>query len=171
MALETFAMNALTYACSAEDADAIRPSDRYYLSDEYKMEVLSSMSVHQLIETILINPTVHLAPSYRDTGLTATYSFMPLSNLVYTRDQQITTAKGIVMGRLRSPQRGLEVQLMKFCFEKLGFQVVGEVPEPGFLEGGDFVPHSQDLAFIGIGLRSNMEAVSCLMNNDWLGYR
>ena len=91
------------------------------------------MSVHQLIETILINPTVHLAPSYRDTGLTATYSFMPLSNLVYTRDQQITTAKGIVMGRLRSPQRGLEVQLMKFCFDKLGFQVVGEVEEPGFL--------------------------------------
>jgi arginine deiminase len=171
MALEKFAMNALTYACSEEDVDAVRPSDRYYLTDEYKMEVLSSMSVHQLIETILINPTVHLAPSYRDTGLTATYSFMPLSNLVYTRDQQITTAKGIVMGRLRSPQRGLEVQLMKFCFEKLGFQVVGEVEEPGFLEGGDFVPHSGDLAFIGIGLRSNMEAVSCLMSHDWLGYR
>jgi len=39
------------------------------------------------------------------------------------------------------------------------------------LEGGDFVPHSRDLAFIGIGLRSNMEAVTCLMDNDWLGYR
>lgn len=120
---------------------------RYYLSDEYKMEVLSSMSVHQLIETILINPTVHLAPSYRDTGLTATYSFMPLANLVYTRDQQITTAKGIVMGRLRSPQRGLEVSLMKFCFEKLGFDVLGEVPEPGFLEGNVF----ED--FVGLGFR------------------
>ena len=53
-------------------------------------------------------------------GLNATYSFEPLSNLVYTRDQQITTCKGIVMGRLRSPQRNLEVSLMKFCLQKLG---------------------------------------------------
>jgi hypothetical protein len=51
-------------------------------------EVLEHMSIAQLIDTILINPTVHLAPSYRDTGLSATYTFKPLSNLVYTRDQQ-----------------------------------------------------------------------------------
>ena len=199
------------------------------------------MSVPQLIDTILINPTVNISPSYRDTGaapgwpwrqeavsprlplcrgtrhsllprlpaalpslmphppplpagLNATYSFQPLSNLVYTRDQQvaawggwglwglwggscgcvdgalgcgwwaaltavhhaalpggpgerpveaashpaclpapdphpptpttappqITTCRGIVMGRLRSPQRNLEVSLMKFCLRKLG---------------------------------------------------
>ncbi len=36
---------------------------------------------------------VHLTPSYRDTGLFASYTFEPLSNLVYTRDQQITTCK------------------------------------------------------------------------------
>lgn len=53
-------------------------------------------------------------------GLNATYSFQPLSNLVYTRDQQITTCRGIVMGRLRSPQRNLEVSLMRFCLQKLG---------------------------------------------------
>ena len=62
--------------------------DRFYLSDEYKREVLEHMSIAQLIDTILINPTVHMAPSYRDTGLSATYTFQPLSNLVYTRDQQ-----------------------------------------------------------------------------------
>lgn len=58
--------------------------------------------------------------------------------LQYTRDQQITTAKGIVMGRLRSLQRQNEVEVMQFCFEKLGLNVVGLVEEPGFLEGGDF---------------------------------
>ena len=47
------------------------------------------MSIHQLIDTILINPTVHVSPSYRDTGLSASYTFKPLSNLVYTRDQQV----------------------------------------------------------------------------------
>jgi hypothetical protein len=63
---------------------------------------------------------VHITPSYRDTGLSATYTFEPLSNLVYTRDQQITTCKGIVMGRLRSQQRQREVHVMNFCIEKLG---------------------------------------------------
>ncbi len=52
-------------------------------------EVLEHMSIAQLIDTILINPTVHISPSYRDTGLHATYTFKPLSNLVYTRDQQV----------------------------------------------------------------------------------
>lgn len=94
--------------------------DRYYLSDEYKLEVLEHMSIPQLIESIMTNPTVHISPSYRDTGLSASYTFQPLSNLVYTRDQQITTANGIVMGRLRSSQRQLEVDLMRFCFQKLG---------------------------------------------------
>ena len=87
------------------------------------MEVLEHMSIAQLIETLLINPKVKISPSYRDTGLSATYTFQPLSNLVYTRDQQVTTAKGIVMGRLRSTQRQLEVDLMRFCFRKLGIIV------------------------------------------------
>lgn len=56
----------------------------------------------------------------RDTGFTASYSFEPLSNLVYTRDQQITTGKGVVMARLRSLQRQREVALMEYCFRKLG---------------------------------------------------
>ena len=59
------------------------------MSKEYKKEVLEHMSIHQLIDTILINPTVHISPSYRDTGLSASYTFKPLSNLVYTRDQQV----------------------------------------------------------------------------------
>lgn len=99
--------------------------DRFYLTEEYKREVLEHMSIAQLIETIMINPTVHISPSYRDTGLSASYTFQPLSNLVYTRDQQITTPNGIIMGRLRSSQRQLEVDLMHYCFNKLGEVHVG----------------------------------------------
>ena len=94
--------------------------DRGYLGDDYKRAVLEHMSIEQLTDTLMINPTVHLSPSYRDTGLSASYTFQPLSNLVYTRDQQITGCKGIVMCRLRSQQRQLESDLMRFCFAKLG---------------------------------------------------
>ena len=63
------AAQALTYrlaeGTTLEDLDA---QDRYYLSDEYKRKVLEHMSVPQLIDTILINPTVNIEPSYRDTG-------------------------------------------------------------------------------------------------------
>lgn len=29
---------------------------------------------------------------------------------------------------------------MRFCFNKLGLPIVGEITEGGFLEGGDFFP-------------------------------
>ena len=119
--LEEMAMTALTYSLDeGVDLSELREQDQQYLSDKYKRDVLQHMSILQLIDSIMINPTVHISPSYRDTGLSASYTFQPLSNLVYTRDQQITTCKGIVMGRLRSSQRQLEVEVMKFCFRKLG---------------------------------------------------
>lgn len=168
--LEELAMKALSYRLApGTDPATVSAEDAFYLSDAYKRRVLEHMSIAQLIDTLLINPTVDLKPSGRDTGLTASYEFQPLSNLVYTRDQQVTTAGGVVMGRLRSPQRALEVDLMAFCFHKLGLPVLGGIAAPGFLEGGDFFPAGRDLALLGIGLRSNQDAAAQLMANDWLG--
>jgi arginine deiminase len=47
--------------------------------------------------------------------------------------------------------------------------VVGKIEDDGFLEGGDFFPCGQDLAMVGIGLRSNIEACRQLMDKDLLG--
>ena len=201
-----------------------------YLGDDYKRAVLEHMSIEQLTDTLMINPTVHLAPSYRDTGLSASYTFQPLSNLVYTRDQQITGCKGIVMCRLRSQQRQLESDLMRFCFAKLGApRPAGQqrlpgrpavdgwacaracIPlpaEPACMQGCQWWARSgsratwkeatssrpgrqgataravlpggvhpadsvrlQDLALVGVGLRSNFEACQQLMDEDLLGVR
>lgn len=78
-------------------------------------------------------------------GLQAQYTFAPMANLIYTRDQQITTGRGIVIGRLRSSQRQRECNLMRLCFKKLGMPVVGEIEAPGYLEGGDFFPAGPEL--------------------------
>eukprot|EP00882_Tetradesmus_deserticola_P013240 GHRQ01014040.1.p1 GENE.GHRQ01014040.1~~GHRQ01014040.1.p1 ORF type:complete len:341 (+),score=165.52 GHRQ01014040.1:150-1025(+) len=170
--LEDLAAGTLTYRLADGHKESeLAETDRHYISDAYKREVVSAMSTRQLIEICLINPTVTLLPSYRDTGLTASYTFEPLSNLVYTRDQQVTTCKGIVMGRLRSSQRQKEVELMSYCFKKLGLPIAGRIAEPGFLEGGDFFPLGQDLALVGVGLRSNVEACQQLMDADLLGTR
>ena len=89
--------------------------------------------------------------------------------MVFTRDQQITTAKGVVMASLRSRQRMREIDIMRFCFRKLGIPVVGEVELPGYLEGGDFFPAGKDLCLVGVGLRSNETAVHQLMKKKLFG--
>ncbi|KAL6748381.1 hypothetical protein V8C86DRAFT_2879369 [Haematococcus lacustris] len=170
--LEDLTFSALDYEMApGYKVEDLAPEDRCFLSDAYKREVVEKMSVSQMVDTIMVQPTVHITPSHRDTGLFATYTFEPLSNLVYTRDQQITSCKGLVMGRLRSAQRQREVTIMRFCLTKLGLPLAGEIREPGFLEGGDFFPVSRDLAMLGIGLRSNFAACQQLMDEDLLGTR
>lgn len=122
-----------------EQGGPLSNDEKYCISPEYKKQVLKAMSSDQLVDIALTNPTVTLIPSYRDTGFTATYEFKPLTNIVFTRDQQITTRRGIVMGRLRSAQRAAENKLMKFCWMKLGLPVIGSIKEPGYLEGRNFL--------------------------------
>mmetsp|Transcript_38930 Transcript_38930/g.110193 ORF Transcript_38930/g.110193 Transcript_38930/m.110193 type:complete len:362 (-) Transcript_38930:174-1259(-) len=174
--LEDLCMKSLEYKLDSGTVkqtpiEVLNKEDLYYLSDEYKRHIVESMSLTQLIDTILTRPIVHIAYSGRDTGMTASYSFRPLSNLIYTRDQQITTCKGVVMARLRSVQRQNEVDLMKTVLTKIGLDVISEIDEPGFLEGGDFFAAGRDLALLGVGLRSNLEAAKQLMDRDLLGTR
>lgn len=164
--LEDLAMGFLTYQGDAGPGDKTPTSRgkleenlKEHVSDSYKRLVLENMSADQLIDVILTKPTVTVKPSYRDTGFTASYEFEPLTNLIFTRDQQITTAKGVVMASLRSSQRQHEIKVMRFCFQKLGITVLGQVDPPGYLEGGDFFPAGEDLCFVGVGLRSNELAV------------
>ena len=99
-------MRALSYTVApGSTTEEFDEADRAYLSDDYKRRVLEHMSINQLIDTILINPTVQLSPSRRDTGFTATYSFQPLSNLVYTRDQQVRFFFFLFFFRLRGGRK------------------------------------------------------------------
>ncbi|KAA8500005.1 Arginine deiminase [Porphyridium purpureum] len=169
--LEEMAARCLTYELDRTSSYGMATDEKvlHYVGEEYKRHVIEEMSDGQLVNIIMTNPTVTLRESYRDTGFTARYSFDPLSNINFTRDQQITTRKGIVMGRLRSEQRRKEVDVLEFCHRKLGLEVIGRIPEPGFLEGGDFFPVGEHLCLIGVGPRSNLGACEYMMKNDLLG--
>lgn len=178
MALETLAFSCLKYTfCNDSTSTAIQApvqqattkAEKYYVSDAYKRMVIEEMGEQQLVDIIFTNPTVTISPSPRDTGFQASYQFDPLSNIIFVRDQQITTRKGIVMARLGSPQREREVDIMQFCFKKLGLNIIGRIPPPGHLEGGDFFPAGDKLSFIGIGPRSNQTAVEYLLKEDFIG--
>jgi arginine deiminase len=128
--LEELAMGSMTYvlaktASGAADDD-LTSTERQLLSPEYKKSCIEKMDVEQLVEVVLTRPTIVLEKADKDTELlVVNYSYEPLVNLLFCRDQQITTAKGVIMGRPRSRIRQQEVEVMEFCFNKLGVPVIG----------------------------------------------
>ncbi len=102
------------------------------------------------------------------TGFSAEYSEAPLMNLYFCRDQLLTTAKGIVVNKLNSPQRANESRVLKFVLKKLGIEPVYEVTGDGRVEGGDYFS-AGDVALIGQGLRTNPEGIKQLLDNKVFG--
>jgi arginine deiminase len=137
--------------------------------ESYKLEVIEAMDDSELVDALIMRPTVHLS---RPDGrfVTSSVEFKPSGNLVFTRDQQIVTARGLILGSLHGPQRSHEVELMKFVWQSLGVPIIAEVPKTTILEGGDFVP-AGDISYIGCGIRTNQEAINYLMKNDLFGSR
>jgi arginine deiminase len=171
--LEDLAAKSLTYvmADSATNDTGKGPAqfNQHYVSDAYKRSVLKEMDVSQLVDIILTNPTVTITNTGRDTGCLAQYTFSPSTNIMFCRDQQVTTAaNGVVMARLQSKQRRQEGAVLEFCLRKLGVNVLGRV-EQGFLEGGDFFPCGKEMCFVGVGPRSTYPAVHWMMERDVLG--
>ena len=143
-----------------------------FSSDEYKEKVLKKFSKKNLINVILTRPTMKLKHIETDTFIESTsITFCPVGNMVFCRDQQITTKKGVVIGTSRTSQRKYEHIIMKQVFQNLGADIIGEMGTNGLLEGGDFFVAREDLSMLGIGLRTNFNGASYLMKNDLLGTR
>ena len=143
-----------------------------YSSDEYKENILKKFSKKNLINVILTRPTIKLKHINTDTFIESTsITFEPVGNIVFCRDQQITTKKGVVIGSSRTSQRKYEHIIMKQIFENIGANIIGDVRGEGYLEGGDFFVAREDLSMLGVGLRTDMNGAKYLMKNDLLGTR
>jgi len=178
--LEELALKCMKYVCDGGnedesetiDFDDLTPIQKYLLTDDYKRECLSTMGVNDLIDIILLGPTVRLVPSSTNTPMRLERLGMrPLLNLTFTRDQQIVTNRGLVICNMGSLQRHQETKILKFCFEKLGYEILGEIQSPGIIEGGDFLVGGADICYVGEGLRTNPDAIRQMLDNDWFGTR
>lgn len=155
----------------------LTPRELDSFSEEYKRDsVLRPKTPAELTSIILTRPTVVLKKNSANCVLAvASIQMYPLSNLVFSRDQQIVTPKGLVMGNLCTPQRAPESLLMRKCFEIMGVPQIGIIGSQGYegatLEGGDFIPLGEDLAFLGVGVRTSYSAARQLMEQDLLGAR
>lgn len=172
--LEELAFQSLKYVPIEDNNDTGSELSKkrfgYLSSDDYKREIISHLQEKQLIDVIFTQPTIKLKRTNYNTFIeTKDISFSPLGNLVFCRDQQITTRKGIVIGRLNSAQRGFESVVMEQAYKNINANIVGKIPENAYLEGGDFFVAKPDLCMCGVGLRTTMSGVNYLMENDLLG--
>ena len=141
-------------------------------SEDYKEKVLKKFSKKNLMNVILTRPTMKLKHINTDTFIESTsITFCPVGNIVFCRDQQITTKKGVVIGCSRTSQRKYEHIIMKQVFNNLGSDIIGDLRDIGFLEGGDFFVAREDLSMLGVGLRTDMNGANYLMDKDLLGTR
>ncbi len=162
-ALRQFAGEFLTVDASALGTQAQAEQTAYTQTS------LARLHPRELVSIIVQCPTVRLRPSLvPNTRYVASYEIAPLMNLYFCRDQQITTARGVVIGRMNSEQRRVETKVMGFVLRKLGVQPIYEVTGEGRLEGGDFLPCG-DTALIGQGLRTNAEGVRQLLEQCVFG--
>jgi arginine deiminase len=160
-------MSSITYETTAA---ALTAAEANLMSAEYKRKAVEQLDTFDLVDAIITRPTLTLEKSTHNTPLTSTaYNFAPLTNLVFTRDQQVVTAAGVVLSQLHSKQRNPEVHLIRFCLEKLGIPILGQIPAPGKLEGGDFIPAGRELCFIGLGIRTNARAITYMLRRQWFG--
>ena len=145
---------------------------------------LTKLGSRELVRIALQRPKIILRKDPINNGedayeLAADYKLNPLMNMYFMRDQMITTAKGVVIGKMARVQRRNETELVKIALEQMGIQPIYEINQDcadtedselceGNLEGGDFIPAGSRV-FIGNGLRTNEEAVKQMLTNDVFG--
>jgi N-dimethylarginine dimethylaminohydrolase len=90
-------------------------------------------------------PEIHFLPADDRTGLDS----------IYVRDAACLSPRGIVLGRMGKALRRGEPRAVGEACAKAGWAVLGEIREPGTLEGGDVAWLDAKTVAVGHGYRTN----------------
>jgi N-dimethylarginine dimethylaminohydrolase len=78
---------------------------------------------------------------------------------LYVRDASIVCSRGVILCRMGKRLRAAEPDAQKAAYRNLGIPVVGEITEPGRLEGGDVVWLDDRTIAVGHGYRTDDEGI------------
>jgi len=92
---------------------------------------------------------VHFLPADARTGLDS----------IYVRDAACVAGRGVILCRMGKPLRAGEPGAIGDFCAKAGWPVIGEIREPGTLEGGDVAWLDEKTAAVGHGYRTNAEGI------------
>ena len=118
---------------------------------------LSSRDNRHLLDIITLNPILTLAPDGVHTSLG-----LPLHNLYFMRDQQAATDRGMVAGRMATPERAFEVEVSSLGLRSLDAAPISTIKK-GTFEGGDFIPLGET-ALLGCGSRTNEPGIKQILS-------
>ncbi len=152
-------------AVEREIAADVTPEQRTRI-DAQLDALLATSEPSDLVELLFLRPTLKISANGGaldpTSALAAQLGVRALSNAYYMRDPLMTTAAGVVVGRLRLDVRAPENDLAEKTLAALGLLPLYRVTAPGTLEGGDFIPCGT-FALQGVGLLTNRAGVEqCL---------
>ena len=78
---------------------------------------------------------------------------------IYARDASIVCDRGVILGRMGKRLRRGEPAAQQAALRALGVPIVGEITEPGCLEGGDVIWLDDRTIVVGRGYRTNEEGI------------
>ncbi len=81
---------------------------------------------------------------------------------LYCRDAAIATNRGMILCNMGKAARKAEPQAERRAFETLGIPVLGEIRDPGTLEGGDVAWLDENTLAAGYTYRTNLEGLAQL---------
>ncbi len=124
--------------------------------EEFKKNI-ETLDPENLFDFLTLEPSVDLKKT-ENVQYPTIYSNVPLANLYFMRDQQITATEGIVVGNMKSLQRRKETEITEFFLRRLSGNGTVKRIDSGFLEGGDYIP-AGDFAIFGTGPRTDLQGV------------
>lgn len=97
-------------------------------------------------------------------GCGAQLEFLPANDTtnadsIYVRDASVVCARGAIICRMGKRLRAGEPAAQKSSLRQLGIPIVGEIVEPGCLEGGDVIWLDDRTIAVGRGYRTNADGI------------
>lgn len=104
-----------------------------------------------------------LADIYRSHGVQVEYidddAANDYPNIIYVRDTFTMIPEGAIVSRLASKIRAGEECIVERKLASIGAPIIASIHSNMILEGPDIVLVNSKLAFLGVGIRTNMKAV------------
>lgn len=113
-----------------------------------------ALAEHEAFTNVLINAGIEVIsrPAAPDGLLDA----------IFVYDSSYITDEGAILTRPGKVVRRPEVELARQAYESLGIPIIGEITEPGVLEGGDLCWLDQNVLAVGEGYRTNAAGIDQL---------
>jgi len=135
---------------------------------DFKKGVVSGMTIEQLSYAVTHNITFKLTKTNDGSIFARSYDIDPLLDLLQCRAQFVTPLGVVLSG---SHELKTRTHVLKYLFERLGFKILCQVPDPLSIHGGDYVPGGEDLCFVGTGHYTNEAAVRYMLRKGVFGTR